>query len=107
MSAQVTSHAICKAFENPSPIWVKTATGLRIPRGGIGRKAGRRLAAGRELVDLARRGQRVEQQQTVAVVDRIGRDHLVPILSRLPVGMRCLPVPQACLKLAHRGMLDG
>src|SRR5688572_26562854 len=70
------------------------------------RQHDRRLAAGCELVDLARWGQRVEQQQTLAVVDRVGRDHLVPLLSRLPVRVRCLPVPQARLQLAHGGMLN-
>ena len=33
-----------------------------------------RLAPGRELLDLARDGQWVEEQQAIAVVDRVGRD---------------------------------
>jgi hypothetical protein len=50
----------------------------------------RRLALGRELVDLARRSDRVEQEEAVAVVDRVGRNHLVPRLARLPLRVRCL-----------------
>ena len=65
-----------------------------------------RLAAGRELVDQARRSQRIEEQQPLAVVDRVGRDHLAPVRFRLPVRMRRLPVPHARLQLAHGGMLN-
>ncbi len=38
------------------------------------RQHDRRLTVGRELVDLARRRERIEEQQAFAVVDRIGRD---------------------------------
>jgi hypothetical protein len=39
-----------------------------VPRG---REDGHRLAVGRELEDLARYGERVEEEQTGAVVDRV------------------------------------
>ena len=51
-------------------------------------------------------GKRIEQQETFAVVDRVGRDQLVPLLTRLPVRMRCLPVPDAGLQLLHAAMLS-
>jgi hypothetical protein len=60
-----------------------------------------RLASGRELIDLTRRRQGIEQQQTVAVVDRIGGDELVPRLARSPVRVRRLPMPQAWPQLAY------
>src|SRR5205809_3909556 len=37
-------------------------------------RSDRRLAAGREVPKLARHGQRIEEQQPLPVVDRIGRD---------------------------------
>jgi hypothetical protein len=57
------------------------------------RQHDRRPTAGRKLVDLARRRERVEEQQALAVVDRIGRDHLLPGLTCRPVRVRRLPVP--------------
>ena len=67
-----------------------------------------RPAAGRELVDQARRSQWIEQQQPLAVVDRVGRDLRAPALGvrRRPLGMRRLPVPQPRLQLPHGGMLN-
>ena len=69
-----------------------------------------------EIVELAagaRDGNRVvtdvplaREQQTVAVVDRVRRDHLVPLVSRLPLGVRRLPVPHARLQLAHSRTLN-
>jgi hypothetical protein len=70
-----------------------------------GRQHDRCLAFGRELHELARRVKRVEEQQTVAVVDRVGGNLLLPRLTRLPVRMRRLPVPDTCLQLAHSAML--
>jgi hypothetical protein len=51
-------------------------------------------------------GGRVEEQQPLAVVDRVGGDELPPRLIRLPVGMRRLPVPHAWPQLAHAAMLS-
>jgi hypothetical protein len=77
-----------------------------VPRAG---QHDRRVAAGRELLDLARQGQRVEQQQTVTVLDCVGGDLLaVPLeraVSRPPLRVRCLPVPQAGLHFPHRAIL--
>ena len=39
-------------------------------------------------------GGEFEEQQTLTVVDRVRRNHLIPRLTRLPIGVRCLPVPQ-------------
>ena len=50
-----------------------------VPRRG---EHDRRLALGRERLDLARHAQRVEQQQVFVVVDRVGRDVRVPRLAR-------------------------
>ena len=61
-----------------------------VPRRG---QHDRGLALGRELLDLARRGDRVEEQQALAVVDRAGGDVLIPRLARPPIPVRCLPVP--------------
>ena len=69
-----------------------------VPRRG---EHDRRLALGRQHLDLARHAQRVEQQQAFVVVDRVGRNVLVPRLARAPVRMGCLPVPEAPLQLAH------
>jgi len=65
-----------------------------VPRGN---KHDPRLAVGRELDDLARRGQRVEEQEMLTVVDCVRRDHLAPRLARRPVRVRCLPMPEATL----------
>jgi hypothetical protein len=65
----------------------------------------RRLTLGGELEELPRHGQRIEEQQPRAVVDRIGRHLLRPPLIRRPVGMRSPPVPEACPKLVHAVML--
>lgn len=54
-----------------------------------------RLSVGYEFFDLARHRQRVEEQQALAVVDRVGRDLRAPRLTRCPVRMPGLPVPQA------------
>ena len=69
------------------------------------RQDDRRLAPCRKLDDLARRGDRIEQQQKVAVVDRIGGNQLTPPHTPLPIGVRCLPVPQARPQLGHDAML--
>ena len=65
----------------------------------------RGVALGRERLELARHAKRVEQQQSLAVVDRVGRDVLVPRLGRLPLRMWCLPVPQSRAQLDHGAML--
>jgi hypothetical protein len=52
-----------------------------------------RLPPGRALLDLTRNGQRVEEQQMFVVVDRIGRDDLVPRLILGPFRVLRLPVP--------------
>ena len=65
----------------------------------------RRLAAGGEVHELARHGQRIEEQQLLTVVDRVGGNVLAPRLGRLPLRMWCLPVPQARTQLAHGAML--
>ncbi len=62
-----------------------------MPRRG---KHDRRLAAGRDVHKLARHGERIEEQQPLPVVDRVGRNVLAPRLGRLPLRVRCLPVPQ-------------
>ena len=65
-----------------------------------------RLALGRELLELVRHRKRVEEEQMLAVVDRVRRDdRVVPRHTRLPVRVRRLPVPQARLQLAHAAML--
>jgi hypothetical protein len=48
---------------------------------------------GRELPKLARHGQRIEEQQPLPLVDRVGRHVLAPRLGRPPLWVRCLPVP--------------
>jgi hypothetical protein len=73
-----------------------------VPRRG---EHDRRLALGRELLELARHGQRIEQKQALAVVDRVRRHTLAPRLGRPPLGVRRLPVPQAGTQLAHGTML--
>ena len=65
----------------------------------------RRLAASSEANELARHGERVEEQQLLTVVDRVGRHVLAPGLGRLPLRVWCLPVPQAGSQLAHGAML--
>ena len=74
---------------------------LRIPLVPGSGQDDRRLTGGREFLDLARHAQRVEQQQAFVVVDRVGRDVLVPRLARPPLRMRRLSVPQAGTQLAH------
>ena len=63
-----------------------------VPRRG---QHDRCLALGRKRLDLARRGDRVEEQQALAVVDCIGGDVPIPRLARLPVRVRRLPVPES------------
>jgi hypothetical protein len=75
-----------------------------VPRRG---EDDRPLSLGYELLELARRRDRVEEQQTLAVVDRVRRDVLVPRRTRLPFRMRCLPVPQAGCQLAHPSIVAG
>ena len=53
------------------------------------------------LAQLIGDGQRVEQQELVAELDRVRRDILRPRPVRLPVGMRCTPVPETGPKLTH------
>ena len=69
-----------------------------MPRSG---QDDRGLSRSRELLDLTGQAQRVEKQQAFAVVDRIRGDLFLPGLARPPVRMRCLPVPEARLQLAH------
>jgi hypothetical protein len=69
------------------------------------RQHDRRLAPRRKLDDLARRGYRIEQQQTAAVVDRVGGNRLAPPHAPFPLRVRCLPVPQARRQLTHDAML--
>jgi hypothetical protein len=57
----------------------------------------RRLAVGREHLQLARDGKRVEEQQSHAVIDRVRRNVLVLRLARLPLRVLRLPVPEASL----------
>jgi hypothetical protein len=66
-----------------------------------------RLALGRELLELRRNGQRVEEQQALAVVERIRGDALGPPILGRPVRMRSFPVPQAWSQLAHGAMVQG
>jgi hypothetical protein len=65
-----------------------------VPRGG---EHDHKLSVGRELDDLFRHGERVEEQQMLAVGDGIGRHLSAPRLVRRPVRVRCLPVPEATL----------
>src|SRR5207248_8389295 len=53
-----------------------------VPRGG---EHDHRLALGRELEDLVRHGQRVEEKQTGAVVERVRRDLWAPRRARRPL----------------------
>jgi hypothetical protein len=62
-----------------------------VPRG---REHGNRLPPGRALDDLVREGQRVEKEQTFAVLDRIRRDDRMPRLTFRPLRVLRLPVPQ-------------
>ena len=55
--------------------------------------------------EFARHGQRIEEQQPLSVVDRVGRHVLAPRLGRPPLRVGCLPVPQARTQLAHGTML--
>src|SRR5205809_8005106 len=68
-------------------------------------RSDRRLAAGREVPKLARHGQRIEEQQPLPLVDRVGRHVLAPRLARSPLRVRRLPVPQTGTQLAHGTML--
>jgi hypothetical protein len=65
-----------------------------VPRGG---EHDHKLSVGRELDELLRHGERVEEQQVLAVVVRIGRHLSAPRLVRRPVRVGCLPVPEATL----------
>ena len=65
------------------------------------RQHDRGLTLHRELVDLARQRERVEQQQPLAVVDRVRRDLRPPLLATAPLGMPRLPVPNTVRDLAH------
>jgi len=56
-----------------------------------------RLAVGRELEELVRHGQRVEEEQPGVVVDCVRRHLLRPPLARRPVRVRRLPVPKSSL----------
>src|SRR5436309_3273138 len=49
--------------------------------------------------------ERVEEQNALVRVDRIGRDHLIPFLTRLPLRVRCLPMPDAGREFAHAAIL--
>src|SRR5207244_565479 len=69
------------------------------------RQDDRRLALRRELLDLGRRRERIEQQQAHAVVDRVRRDQRPPPLPLVPLRVSCLPVPDAGSNLAHGPML--
>jgi hypothetical protein len=65
-----------------------------------------RLAAGCEIEDRGRWGGRVDKEQSLAVVDRVGRDLGAPIAARGvildgPVWMPRLPPPQTRLQLTH------
>jgi hypothetical protein len=60
-----------------------------------------RLAVGRELEDVVRHGQWVEQEHASPLVDRVRRHLLWPRLAWLPVRVRRLPVPEFTLELAH------
>jgi hypothetical protein len=64
-----------------------------------------RLAVGREGKNLLGYGERVEEHQPLAVVERVRRDLLRPPLLRRPLRMRRLPVPETCPQLAHRATL--
>src|SRR5439155_20724487 len=82
----------------------------------------RRLAAGREALNLARNAQRIEEEQTLIVPERVrGDDAARRLVRRLrhrrktlakrlvlrarPVRVRRLPAPDACRHLAHGAML--
>src|SRR5262249_8906799 len=56
---------------------------------------------GRTLAQLVGNGERVEQQELVAELDRIRRDELGPLLLVIPVGMRRLPMPDPGANLTH------
>jgi hypothetical protein len=64
-----------------------------------------RLAFAREREQRYRHGERVKEQQALAVIDRIRRHLLRPPLARRPVRVRRPPVPKSGLKLAHSAML--
>jgi hypothetical protein len=64
------------------------------------------LAVGHERLDLGRRRHRIEEQQALAVVDRVGRDVLIPGLGRTPIRMRRLPVPYAGSQLGHAAIVE-
>src|SRR5438445_13493109 len=56
---------------------------------------------GRALAQLVGNGERVEQQEVVAELDRVRRDELWPPLLLVPVGMRRLPMPDAGAQRTH------
>jgi hypothetical protein len=65
----------------------------------------RRLAAGRAVHELARHGQRIEEQEALPVVaSAVGGDRAVE-RERVVLRDRCLPVPKARTQLAHGTML--
>jgi hypothetical protein len=65
------------------------------------RQHDRRLAEDGTIDELARKGERIEEQEAPVVLDRIRGDELTPVLTRLPLRVRCLPVPDARLHLVH------
>ena len=55
----------------------------------------------RALTQLVGNGERVEQQEVVAELDRVRRYELGPRLLLVPVGMRRLPMPGTGAQLMH------
>ena len=60
---------------------------------------------GRALAQLVGNGERVEQHEVVAELDRVRGDELGPPLLLAPVGMRRLPVPDPGTHLTHGAIL--
>src|SRR5207245_10716758 len=56
---------------------------------------------GGALAQLVRNGERVEQKEVVAELDRVRRDELRPPLLLVPVWMRRLPLPDTGAQLMH------
>ena len=56
---------------------------------------------GRALAQLVGNGERVEEDEVVAELDRVRGDELGPPLLLVPVGMRRVPMPDARAKLTH------
>src|SRR6266566_8746607 len=70
-----------------------------------------RLAVSCEVEDRRGRGGRVDQQQPLAVVDRVRGDLWPPVaiggvVLRRPIRVPGLPPPQTFLQLAHRGIVS-